>query len=97
MCCLSLTHDSRNNSASQADYNKIPKNAGGMPHMVVPPPNVNGNMNGSAGANVAGGGPFKPVPPPKPKNYRPPLQNSGNGNGQNQWENQVSCMVCCCV
>lgn len=63
--------------------------------MVVPPPNVNGNMNGSAGANVAGGGPFKPVPPPKPKNYRPPLQNSGNGNGQNQWENQVSCMVCC--
>ncbi|XP_075146706.1 zonula occludens-like protein polychaetoid isoform X3 [Haematobia irritans] len=77
---------SRNNSASQADYNKIPKNPG-MPHMVVPPPNVNGNMNGSTGPNGAGG-PFKPVPPPKPKNYRPPLQNAGNGNGPNQWENQ---------
>uniref|UniRef100_A0A1I8NW97 Tight junction protein ZO-1 n=1 Tax=Stomoxys calcitrans TaxID=35570 RepID=A0A1I8NW97_STOCA len=77
---------SRNNSASQADYNKIPKNPG-MPHMVVPPPNVNGNMNGSAGPNGASG-PFKPVPPPKPKNYRPPLQNAGNGNGPNQWENQ---------
>ncbi|XP_073830402.1 zonula occludens-like protein polychaetoid isoform X2 [Musca autumnalis] len=78
---------SRNNSASQADYNKIPKNPG-MPHMVIPPPNVNGNMNGSAGPQAAAGGPFKPVPPPKPKNYRPPLQNSGNGNGPNQWENQ---------
>lgn len=35
-----------------------------------------------------GGVPFKPVPPPKPKNYRPPIQggqiNSGN------WENGVS-------
>ena len=30
-----------------------------------------------------GGVPFKPVPPPKPKNYRPPV-NSGN------WENAVS-------
>ncbi|XP_058984988.1 tight junction protein ZO-1 isoform X7 [Musca domestica] len=79
---------SRNNSASQADYNKIPKNPG-MPHMVIPPPNVNGNMNGSsAGPQAAASGPFKPVPPPKPKNYRPPLQNAGNGNGPNQWENQ---------
>ena len=29
--------------------------------------------------------PFKPVPPPKPKNYRAPVQGS---NGQ--WENGVS-------
>lgn len=44
-----------------------------------------------------GGTPFKPVPPPKPKNYRPPIQgggnSSGNGNGNSgqinsgQWEN----------
>ena len=37
-------------------------------------------------------GPFKPVPPPKPKNYRPPLQ-GGSGNGpmnSGQWENGVS-------
>lgn len=27
------------------------------------------------------GAPFKPVPPPKPKNYRPPMQGAGNGNG----------------
>lgn len=29
---------------------------------------------------------FKPVPPPKPKNYRPPMQ----GTNGNQWENGVS-------
>lgn len=37
--------------------------------------------------------PFKPVPPPKPKNYRPPVQgNASNGNMMNpngQWENGV--------
>lgn len=37
--------------------------------------------------------PFKPVPPPKPKNYRPPVQGNGpNGNMMNpnaQWENGV--------
>ncbi|XP_055905024.1 uncharacterized protein LOC129940651 isoform X8 [Eupeodes corollae] len=65
---------SRNNSASQADYSKIPKN----PHGIAPPPNVNSNGNGTPNGN---GGPFKPVPPPKPKNYRPPMQGSG------QWEN----------
>lgn len=83
-------HHSRNNSASQADYNKIPKQPV-QPHgMVVPPPNINGNMNGNSTPNGSGG-PFKPVPPPKPKNYRPPMQNSGNGNGPNQWqENGVS-------
>ncbi|XP_046804193.1 tight junction protein ZO-1-like isoform X4 [Lucilia cuprina] len=77
---------SRNNSASQADYNKIPKQPGPPPPhgMVVPPPNINGNMNGNSTPNGSGG-PFKPVPPPKPKNYRPPMQNSGNGNGGNQW------------
>ncbi|XP_059608308.1 uncharacterized protein LOC132256129 isoform X2 [Phlebotomus argentipes] len=31
------------------------------------------------------GVPFKPVPPPKPKNYRPPIQ--GAQSGANQWEN----------
>lgn len=35
------------------------------------------------------GAPFKPVPPPKPKNYRPPMQ-GGNQMGGNQWENGVS-------
>lgn len=29
---------------------------------------------------------FKPVPPPKPKNYRPPMQGTNGG----QWENGVS-------
>lgn len=33
------------------------------------------------------GVPFKPVPPPKPKNYRPPIQGAQSGN---QWENGVS-------
>lgn len=33
------------------------------------------------------GAPFKPVPPPKPKNYRPPVQTSNNGPGSPQWEN----------
>ncbi|XP_065361964.1 tight junction protein ZO-1 isoform X4 [Calliphora vicina] len=77
---------SRNNSASQADYNKIPKQTGAPPAhgMVVPPPNINGNMNGNSTPNGSGG-PFKPVPPPKPKNYRPPLQNAGNANGPSQW------------
>lgn len=36
------------------------------------------------------GAPFKPVPPPKPKNYRPPVQTSNNGPGSPQWENGVS-------
>uniref|UniRef100_A0A1B0CKN4 Putative tight junction n=1 Tax=Lutzomyia longipalpis TaxID=7200 RepID=A0A1B0CKN4_LUTLO len=36
------------------------------------------------------GVPFKPVPPPKPKNYRPPIQ--GGGSGGNQWENGDSMM-----
>lgn len=88
-----ICHNSRNNSASQADYNKIPKQTGATPAhggMVVPPPNINGNMNGNSTPNGSGG-PFKPVPPPKPKNYRPPMQNAGNGNGPSQWaENGVS-------
>ncbi|XP_037946383.1 tight junction protein ZO-1 isoform X3 [Teleopsis dalmanni] len=74
---------SRNNSASQADYSKLPKN----PQMVVPPPNINGSNNNAA-TNGNNGGPFKPVPPPKPKNYRPPIQGgSGAGNGNANWEN----------
>jgi hypothetical protein len=75
---LSLSEKcSRNNSASQADYAKTPKS----PQMMGPP-----QSNGNSGA------PFKPVPPPKPKNYRPPIQ-GGNGNGpmnSGQWENGVS-------
>ncbi|XP_055708851.1 uncharacterized protein LOC129805059 isoform X4 [Phlebotomus papatasi] len=35
------------------------------------------------------GVPFKPVPPPKPKNYRPPIQGAQSGN---QWENGESVM-----
>ncbi|XP_062555755.1 tight junction protein ZO-1 isoform X3 [Armigeres subalbatus] len=70
---------SRNNSASQADYSKPNK---------VPPP-----MLGTPPANGNNGMPFKPVPPPKPKNYRPPIgggSNGGPGNGPmgtGQWEN----------
>ena len=73
--------NSRTNSASQADYSKLPRN----PNMVVPPPNVNANTNGTTTPN-GNGGPFKPVPPPKPKNYRPPMQ----GGAPGQWENGVS-------
>ena len=29
------------------------------------------------------GAPYKPVPPPKPKNYRPPLAPDGGGGGGN--------------
>lgn len=41
---------------------------------------------------IGGGVPFKPVPPPKPKNYRPPIQGGGGGGVQpplppNNWEN----------
>jgi tight junction protein 1 len=36
---------------------------------------------------TAAGAPFKPIPPPKPKNYRAPMQGGTNGN---QWENVVS-------
>lgn len=68
---------SRNNSASQADYSKPNK---------VPPP-----MLGTPPANGSNGAPFKPVPPPKPKNYRPPIGGGGSsGNGpmnSGQWEN----------
>ncbi|XP_011188071.2 tight junction protein ZO-1 isoform X3 [Zeugodacus cucurbitae] len=73
---------SRNNSVTQADYNKLPKN----PHIIVPTPNI--NSNSSNGPSTNGTGPFKPVPPPKPKNYRPPMQ-GGNSTG-GQWENVES-------
>ncbi|XP_034488626.1 uncharacterized protein LOC117792552 isoform X3 [Drosophila innubila] len=78
---------SRNNSVSQADYSKLPKN----PHGVGQPPIVNngGQMNGSATPSSNGSGPFKPVPPPKPKNYRPPVQSGGSSGsgGTTPWEN----------
>ncbi|XP_055638508.1 tight junction protein ZO-1 isoform X5 [Toxorhynchites rutilus septentrionalis] len=71
---------SRNNSASQADYSKTNK---------VPPP-----LLGTPPVNGTNGGvPFKPVPPPKPKNYRPPIggNNAASGNGghmgSGQWDN----------
>lgn len=70
---------SRNNSASTADYSKVPK------HGVVPIPNINGNGNTPP---TNGNMPFKPVPPPKPKNYRPPVQG--------QWENGVSVLLFLC-
>lgn len=81
--------NSRNNSVSQADYNKLPKNPQA--------PNVNNGggpvpMNGSATPSSNGSGPFKPVPPPKPKNYRPPVQSGGSSGsgGTTPWENGVS-------
>nr|XP_036229502.1 uncharacterized protein LOC106622754 isoform X3 [Bactrocera oleae] len=67
---------SRNNSVTQADYNKLPKNT----HLIV---QTNVNNNTSNGSSTNGTGPFKPVPPPKPKNYRPPMQ---GGNNTGQWE-----------
>lgn len=80
------THiNSRNNSASQADYSKPNK---GPPPMLGTPP-----------ANGSNGMPFKPVPPPKPKNYRPPIGSSSNGGpgngpmGSGQWDNGVSYSV----
>lgn len=67
---------SRNNSATQADYIKPPKiTQTNQQAPVIAPPT-------SA---------FKPVPPPKPKNYRPPIQ--GNGNGSGQWDNGVK-LIC---
>ncbi|XP_023173750.2 tight junction protein ZO-1 isoform X4 [Drosophila hydei] len=78
---------SRNNSVSAADYSKLPKN----PHGVVQPSNANngGQLNGSATPSSNGSGPFKPVPPPKPKNYRPPVQSGGSSGsgGTTPWEN----------
>ncbi|XP_053660418.1 tight junction protein ZO-1 [Anopheles marshallii] len=75
---------SRNNSASQADYSKPNKG----PSMIGSP----GQPPGAAmGPNLANGAPFKPVPPPKPKNYRPPVGGTGNnGSGMHhsgQWDN----------
>ncbi|XP_041766847.1 uncharacterized protein LOC121590851 isoform X3 [Anopheles merus] len=74
---------SRNNSASQADYSK-PNKGPSMIGSPGPPP-------GAMGANMGNGAPFKPVPPPKPKNYRPPVGGSGsNGAGMHhsgQWDN----------
>lgn len=61
---------------SQADYDRTPKSPLQHHHSSV----QNGNM------------PFKPVPPPKPKNYRPMIPSNGNttnGNMSNQWEATV--------
>lgn len=76
---------SRNNSASQADYKTTPKS----PLMGVPPPTTPGGTSSSSGGGVNSGMPFKPVPPPKPKNYRPPMQNGMNDHhGQQQQQQQ---------
>uniref|UniRef100_A0AAG5CYY3 Tight junction protein ZO-1 n=1 Tax=Anopheles atroparvus TaxID=41427 RepID=A0AAG5CYY3_ANOAO len=78
---------SRNNSASQADYSKPNKG----PSMIGSPGPPPGAMTAAGLGN--GVAPFKPVPPPKPKNYRPPIGGGGagsNGSGMhhsNQWEN----------
>lgn len=69
---------SRNNSASQADY---AMRTPGSPQI--------GGVSGPAGAG--NGVPFKPVPPPKPKNYHPPVQRNQMGNGY--WDNGAP-MVC---
>lgn len=52
-------------------------------------------MNGSGTPSSNGSGPFKPVPPPKPKNYRPPVQSGGSSGsgGTTPWENGVSYYV----
>lgn len=61
---------------SQADYDRTPKSP--LQH------------NHSAGPNTAGNMPFKPVPPPKPKNYRPISNMTNNGNmPPNQWDAPV--------
>lgn len=89
-CNHNHKNPSRNNSVSAADYSKLPKN----PHGVVQPTNASngGQMNGSATPSSNGSGPFKPVPPPKPKNYRPPVQSGGSSGsgGTTPWENGVS-------
>lgn len=78
---ISTNHipNSRNHSMSQADYDRTPKSP--LQHHHSTMQNNNGNM------------PFKPVPPPKPKNYRPIITNNGstsNGNMQsNQWDTTV--------
>lgn len=70
---------SRNHSMSQADYDRTPKSP----------------MQHHHSANASNGNvPFKPVPPPKPKNYRPMVQGNGNGTNGNmppaQWDSTVS-------
>lgn len=69
-------HHSRNHSMSQADYDRTPKSP--LQH----------HHSSSQNGNI----PFKPVPPPKPKNYRPMVPSNGNasnGNTGNQWEATV--------
>lgn len=71
-------HHSRNHSMSQADYDRTPKSPLQHHHSSV----QNGNI------------PFKPVPPPKPKNYRPMVPNNGNANNGNMQGNQWEATVC---
>lgn len=63
---------------SQADYDRTPKSPLQHHHSIMQ--NNTGNM------------PFKPVPPPKPKNYRPILPNNGNMQS-NQWDSSVCCLI----
>ncbi|XP_055377734.1 tight junction protein ZO-1-like isoform X2 [Condylostylus longicornis] len=93
---------SRNNSASQADYaSKIGKGSamngnGGQQQQQHQQQQQqqqqmsSQSLNGNGINNIMGNTPFKPVPPPKPKNYRPPIQQSGS-NGQmtnsGHWDN----------
>lgn len=58
----------------------------------------NGVMNGANASNSksGNGGTFKPVPPPKPKNYRPALQNNCNSTALKSsqiWEYTVSIFI----
>lgn len=75
---------------------------GSSGHVMSSPPNHNSNntiiSGGNTSSNNGSNGPFKPVPPPKPKNYRPPLQNSSNSNNAilkspQTWEYTVSTFI----
>lgn len=61
-----------------------------------PLPTTPGGNSSSSGGGMNGGMPFKPVPPPKPKNYRPPMQNGMNEphhpGQQPHWDNGMVSM-----
>lgn len=104
-------HSNRSNSATHADYGKMAKaitcssnstSYGSSGHVMTAPQNNNNNntiiSGGNTSNNNGSNGPFKPVPPPKPKNYRPPLQNSSNSNTTalkppQTWEHTVNASV----
>lgn len=98
----------RSNSATQADYGKMTKTSicangtsyGTSGHiMVTTVPNNHNTSNGvintenTPNMKSSRGGSFKPVPPPKPKNYRPAQQNNCNSaalKSSQMWDYIVS-------